>query len=500
MNTTFDELAKGLAQSVTRRRGFKKFALGVVAGMLTLPCHAQFGQLGPLLELSQPNPVGSCDDGFRLPGTLTPNDANEPFVAVNSNNPKNIVSAWILGPFLDIIAGVSFDAGKSWQQVPIPMTLCSGGPYVAAGDPRLAFAPNGDLYAIIIAGNVLASRTVFISKSTDGGRHWSAPVGMPGNNTYFPVDLTVVSPDPTDARFVYAIWDGSDNGHRGPAVFTRTTDGGNTWETTRVIVQTTPQDYVQFSQLIVLPGGVLVDVYQLVDVKNSGHGIVQSQTLQVIRSTDRGLTWSSPVNAGAMLPLYGGSSGNSLITDPDTGVVVDDPINQSVAVDSNGNLYAVWEDGRFSNFQYNDIAFSMSADGGFTWSPPIRVNQTPLTIPPADRQAFLPAIAVAANGTIGVTYYDFRFNDPNPGVPTDYWLVQCNPSSTTAPVNPANWGHELRLTPTSFNLEACPFRLTGYFLGDYFGLAAAGQGLISVFTQPDPTNGISSIFARRIGP
>ncbi len=59
---------------------------------------------------------------------------------------------------------------------------------------------------------------------------------------------------------------------------------------------------------------------------------------------------------------------------------------------------------RFSNFQYNVIAFSMSAYGGLTWSAPIRVNQTPLNIPPLNRQAFLPFIAVAADGTIGVTY------------------------------------------------------------------------------------------------
>src|SRR5205809_5924244 len=35
------------------------------------------------------------------------------------------------------------------------------------------------------------------------------------------------------------------------------------------------------------------------------------------------------------------------------------------------------------------IAFSMSTDGGLTWSTPIRVNQTPLNIPPLNRQAFL---------------------------------------------------------------------------------------------------------------
>ncbi len=142
----------------------------------------------------------------------------------------------------------------------------------------------------------------------------------------------------------------------------------------------------------------------------------------------------------------------------------------------------------------------MSADGGLTWSAPIRVNQTPLSIEPANRQAFLPTVAVAANGTIGVTYYDFRFNDPNPGLPTDYWLVQCNPASTVAAADPANWGNELRLTSSSFDLEACPIKVSGYFLGDYLGLVATGNGFVSTFTQPDPNTKFGSIFARRIGP
>jgi hypothetical protein len=196
---------------------------------VALPAAAQFSQLGPLVELSQANPVAGCDDGFNIPGTLTLNDANEPFVAVNPVRPNNIVAAWILGPFQNVIAGVSFNGGNTWQQVPMPFTICSGGPFLAAGDQRLAFAPNGDLYAIAIAGNALSIRSVSVTKSTDGGLHWSASISMSGS-TYFPNDIPALTPDPTDARFVYAVWDGNDNGHRGLGVFSRTTDGGTTWE------------------------------------------------------------------------------------------------------------------------------------------------------------------------------------------------------------------------------------------------------------------------------
>ena len=65
------------------------------------------------------------------------------------------------------------------------------------------------------------------------------------------------------------------------------------------------------------------------------------------------------------------------------------------ALAANGNLYLVWADARFSNFKHNDIAFSMSTNGGVTWSSPIKINQVPTTIPEDDQQAFTPSIAVA---------------------------------------------------------------------------------------------------------
>lgn len=474
------------------------FSLVALAGLLALPAWAQDTPVGPLVELSRPNAVGTCDDGFSLPGTWTLDDAAEPFVAVNPVHPNNIVATWWQGPLQNVVAAVSLDAGQTWQKVPIPFTVCSGGAFLAAGDERLAFAPNGDLYAFVVLGNSLATRTTAVSKSTDGGLHWSAPILQ--TNTEYPNDLTVITADQTDTRFLYAVWDGTAAGKRGTAVFTRTTDGGATWEPARPIVQPDPQSFVQFSQILVLPNGTLVDIYEFYEQQPNKP--VTFTNLQLLRSIDRGLTWSPPTNAVTMTQLLR-PNGNTLVIDPETGQFIHDTGNPSFAIDSrSGNLYAVWEDGRFSNFQYNDIAFSMSADGGFTWLAPIRVNQTPLTIPPLNRQAFQPVIGVAANGTIGVSYYDFRFNDPKPGLPTDYWLAQCQPFSTLAASDPACWGSEVRLTNSSFNMETVhSFNLSNgdLWLGDYFGLVGAGNGFVTTFTQPDNQN-VTSIFARRVGP
>jgi hypothetical protein len=471
-------------------------AIALVSALLTLPAWAQQPLIGPLIELSRPNAVGNCNDGFNLFGTWPTDDTEEPFVAVNPVQPDNIVAAWIQGPFQDIIAAVSFDGGRNWQPVPIPLTVCSGGSYLAAGDPWLSFAPNGDLYAITVAGNSNTSKEIFVTKSSDGGLHWSAATLVSGNVDISP-DHPSITADPTDARLVYAIWGGTSSGKRGAAVFARTTDGGLTWGAPRTIVQTDTQSFTQFRQILVLPHGMLVHIFEFYEQQPNKP--VTFTNLQVQRSADHGQTWSAPINAVTMTPLLR-PNGNTLVVDPETGQFVGDPTNPSFAVDGrNGNLYAVWEDGGFSNFHYNDIAFSMSADGGLTWSAPIRVNQTPLNIQPANRQSFFPSIAVAADGTIGVSYYDFRFNNPNPGLPTDRWLVQCHPTSTSVATDPACWGNEVRLTDSSFNMEAVPMASGDFFFGDYFGLATAGDDFVATFAQPDNQK-VTSIFARRVRP
>src|SRR5207245_9467443 len=146
-----------------------------------------------------------------------------------------------------------------------------------------------------------------------------------------------------------------------------------------------------------------------------------------------------------------------------------------VAVDAtSGNLYAVWQDARFSNFQYTGIAFSMSTDGGFTWSAPIQINQTPDNIPVGDRQAFIPPVAVNEDGTVAVTYFDFRNNTLAAGLLTDYWMVHAHPADGLT--NRASWTSENRLTKTSFDMElAGLLGADGFFVGDYMGLSADGK-------------------------
>lgn len=496
-------LAIGLAQSTTRWQALKIRTVGLAAMAVTsfgLPslAVAQFSTLGPLVEISLPNPLDSCNDGFPIPGNMTVNDSFEPYIAVNPVNPANIVAIWSGGLIQGAVTGVSFDAGNSWQTVPLPITLCAGGQFLGAADVWVSFSPNGDLYAAATVGQTLIDTEMAVCKSTDGGLHW-APTLIP-NSASVGGGHPAITADPLDPHFAYNLWNTSAPGHRGPAIFSRTTDGGLTWEPARAIFTPDPHAGIMGDQICVLPNGSLIAFYELVSIQNQGHCIQQTYTIAVSRSVDRGVTWSAPTDAVSMTPYYDPCSpGQYSVFDPNTGESnIEDSMNPMFAVDGrNGYLYAVWEDGRFTNLQYNQVAFSMSTDGGFTWSAPIRVNKTPLTLSPGNRQAFLPTVAVAADGTIGVSYYDFRFNAGS-GLLTDYWLVQCHPTAKKPATDPANWGNEVRVTDTSFNFGAA-FTLINLFLGDYMGLAGDEEGFVAAFNAVD-RNGHTATFVRRIEP
>jgi hypothetical protein len=109
-------------------------------------------------------------------------------------------------------------------------------------------------------------------------------------------------------------------------------------------------------------------------------------------------------------------------------------------------------------------------------------------------------VHVANDGTVAVTYYDFRNNDPSPGVPTDYWIVHCHANCT----NSANWaGNESRLTTSSFDIEQAPAARGpfGYFLGEYEGLTNIGDRFFPLFVAVNNGNAANrtDVFATTAG-
>jgi hypothetical protein len=437
------------------------------------------------------------------------------------------------------VASVSFNAGASWQQVVIPnITLCSGGTAANGGDfqratdPWVSFAPNGHAYFFSLSLDIVTppgreggsgKNAMFVSKSVDGGLTWGNPVKVAEDlDPRFLNDKNTITADPGDANYVYAVWDRLQSpngvvinpenviglGFKGPAMLARTTDGGLTWEPPRKIYDPGGNNQTIGNQIVVLPDGTLVNVFnEVVNFKNNEGGGKFEYNFSLIRSTDKGATWGhGPAIRAAKIQTMASFRSFGVI-DPDTGdgvrsgdIIPQIAVDRSLGSTGYGNLYAVWQDARFGGFSYDEIAFARSTDGGLTWSAPIRVNKTPTSIPAGNRQAFTATVRVGADGTIAVTYYDFRHNTADPTtLPTDYFIVHCHPSASVSCTDPAQWASETRLTPTSFDLRAAPVA-RGFFLGDYMGLAVDGTRFVPVFVQSGPAAGTSDAYATDAGP
>jgi hypothetical protein len=477
---------------------------------------------GPLVQTSGVSPFAACtaDNVAAQSGQLFMNSEVEPWIDVNPEDTTNIVGIyqqdrWSNGGARGLAASISFDGGSSWAQVVIPgISDCSGGIYDRSTDPWVSYSPNGRLHQLALSFNDIAppfvegeggdfDHALLASYSDDGGLTWSDPVEVIRDldaNVFN--DKQTITADPNDSDFVYAVWDRlifppSERASvisgfvtaafRGPAWFSRSTDGGATWERARLIYDPGQNDQTIANQIAVRPQGTLVNLFA--EFRNESKKGLRGWSVKVLRSNDKGVTWSRPIHVSRL--------GTIAITDPESGddVRTGDIIPDIAVNRANGRLYAVWQDARFNNNQADAIAFSQSLDGGLTWSAPIKVNKTPTNIPIGNQQAFTASVHVADNGAIGVTYYDFRNNDATTPLWTDYFIVHCHPTSTNGCTSSASWNGERRLTNTSFDMRQAP-DAGGFFTGDYEGLASAGDDFATYFSQPHGADPSSAFFRR----
>lgn len=523
------------------RSGIVAMAVGMMFALPAPAAAGPFGALGPV-DISAGDPLAACPPIGA--GVNYPDAEVEPFVDVNPRNPANVVAVYQQDRYSNggakgNVSSASFDGGLTWTtQRPIPAdTVCTGGKYDRASDPWITFGPDGVAHAMSLVTDAdppagFGDNGMAYNRSTDGGRSWEpAQLLIEDTNPRFLNDKNSMTADPNDADYVYATWDRIQDasaqtklgpaenrvglGFKGPLYFARTTNGGDSWEPARKIWESGANKQALGAQIAVLPasrGGDVLNFFS--EFLNASARAGQfPRWLTFLRSTDRGESWGKEERVDIEFPgsiLVGRDGDSTIDVEP---VPCPDPAEQGscpirsgdfipdVAVDPrNGNLYAVWMDLRFdggiSLTDHDNIAFSMSTDGGRTWSAAIKVNQTPTTEPNYDQQAFTPAVDVAADGTVTVTYYDFRHNTASPAtLDTDYWAVHCHAGCAT----PAGWaGSETRLTPTSFDIRKAPYA-RGYFVGDYMGLASAGNDFLAVFGQAFVQNDANQ-YASRLTP
>ncbi len=394
-------------------------------------------------------------------------------VAADPNQPRHLVATWDQDDHKSNVVATSRDGGKSWRISTLPgISKCTGGSSDQVVDPWVSIGANGSGY---FASLPLSVSGFLVSRSLNGGRSWSTPTTA-DPQAGLTDDLPSVVADPHRRGQVFLTWSrftytGSVQ-TGGDARLSRSVDGGKSFSHSVIIHSSPTARAVIESRLAVLSNGALLDVFG----EARAQPITAPQQTFATRSTDHGRTWSRPVHITTV--------GQNPILDPDSGKPqYDHCCLFGFAAGPNGRAYLAYTD--VTGARSGRVLVSSSTNGGKSW-------RRPRTLARLYAQTLLPAVAVADDGTVGITWYDFRNDKPGDNaLTTDYWFAYSRDGGQ-------RW-HERHLAGP-FDLRTS--RRTGRPVGVYQGLAGLRHGFAATFIQANPRAryGSEDVFFARITP
>jgi len=376
------------------------------------------------------------------------------------SNGSTLVSTFQMGRTTDggasnVGFATTTNNGTSWTDGGLPSLTVNAtppGPYQRATDSSVSYDRKHNVWIIVtldsMASSGFSGDAVTVSRSTNGGLTWGAPVMVQQATGFQSFDKTWIGCDgrPSSPRYgrCYVEWD--DNGSGNVLYLSTSTDGGLTWH-----LASTPGSVVIGGIPLSQPNGNVV-----VPIDDGFESSAESFV-----STNGGQSYTGPFSISSFQEhgVHGGLRSPNLL---------------SADVDNTGKVYVVWYDCRFrSGCSTNDIVMSTSTNGQ-TWSTVSRVAIDPTS---STVDHFLPGITVKP-GTGGATaelaiqywYYD------NANCSTCQLKVGLIKSTNGG----QTWGTATTLAGP-FTTTWYPSTTQGYMVGDYSSVSYVTGGALAVF-------------------
>ncbi len=435
---------------------------------------------------------------------------NETTIAVNPENPRNIVAGsndYRLYNTREArndsggFAYTSFDGGRTWANVQLPhLDFPTGatGPLAymdAAGDPAIAFGPHNTVYYATLVFSRAAvpddqqsASGIAVSVSHDGGRSFGdpaileldgvTPAGAPTPTSIFN-DKEWIAADPRTGD-VYVTWtqftyDAGGEFVESPIVVSKSREFGRTWS---------PKQRVSPS-LTGFPGGITPFG------SGSNPVVTRDGTLQIAYETSVCATAACdrPADHDAVVVATSRDGGRTF-WHAEVALDFDFPVDEDVANNAltgenfrinsfpqlaydrvTDRLWVTWADDRNGTYRdgesvtTNGDAFLSGSDGRHGWSKPVKVG--------TGADEVFPAVAALA-GRVAVTFYT-RAYDPH-GIGLDYaYATGWGDRVGSAPIR--------RITTQTANPQVqfvstgavTGKELQGVFIGDYTAAAVGAD-------------------------
>jgi hypothetical protein len=397
------------------------------------------GRIAGPVSLDAKNPNVSKKAGYQgeTAVAIDPTDTKHVVVASNDLTGSNSAHAY-----------ETLDGGQTWADAGVGLTAFCYDPWLdfnAAGDLFFAYECGTQNYAYRLHGSQTWVKTTF-------------PFSLTGNTP--DRDMIVLDTTPSSPFFnsAYIGYDDASAGNTAYVLYSR--DGKTGWTRSPKINDSSSTIGVNVS---VAPNGTVYASW--LDYPTS--------RIMVDKSTDGGVHWGTDhvvhnmvMNTSGFVILIPPQQSRGIVPFPFTKAA---PAGTPEA----GRLYVTYEDRPSGGPLDTNSYVTFSDNKGKTWSTPVKVNDDS-----GGAYQFFPAIAVAPNGNVGLTWYDTR-ND-NANHKTDQFFS----FSTDGGVS---WSANTKIT-TAQSDETVPGSNANQY-GDYEGLDAGPTNLFGAsWTDSRPGN------------